>query len=97
MRKFVKEAKLSVAGDEPNAAALDAASATKSRVCPIVCDDDEQLIDGRCVEKARPQKARRARTEREARMPARARSREEPRSSNKLCFGPERNVVVACN
>jgi hypothetical protein len=49
LKEFVRHANLSVAGDEPNLAALDAAQTKRARVCPLVCDDGERAVGDRCV------------------------------------------------
>lgn len=110
-KNFVKHAKLSADGDEPSAAVLDAATAARTRVCPLVCEEGEHVVNGRCVEKARRVQARepeerraRPRAERHAEPPSRPRERAESyneRSSNssgggKLCFGAARNELVPC-
>jgi uncharacterized caspase-like protein len=52
LAEFMRLAKLSLPS-EPSAAALDAVSTYKKRVCPLNCDADERVVDGRCVAKAR--------------------------------------------
>ncbi len=110
-KNFVKHAKLSVDNDEPTAAVLDAASATRTRVCPLVCEEGEHVVRGRCVEKVKRVQAReaeekrpRARAERHAEPPSRPRAERHsepppstPRSGQKLCFGAGRNELVPCN
>jgi hypothetical protein len=107
-KNFVKHAKLSVDGDEPTAAVLDAASATRARICPLVCEEGEHVVRGRCVEKVRRVQAReteerrpRPRAERRAEPPSRAERHSEPpsssRSGQKLCFGAGRTELVPCN
>jgi hypothetical protein len=59
LKNFARYAKLSITSDEPTSAALDAASAIKARTCPLVCDDDERVLNGRCV--AKPRRAQRER------------------------------------
>jgi uncharacterized caspase-like protein len=53
LAEFIRLAKLSLPA-EPSAAALDAVSSHKKRVCPLRCEADERMVDGRCVAKARP-------------------------------------------
>lgn len=106
MKQFVKLAKLAVDGDEPNVAVLDAATAARSRVCPLVCDDNEHIVNGRCVEKEKARKVKAPAPAREVqqREAPRARQRAErnyeqpsrPSSGQKLCFGAERNQLVPC-
>jgi hypothetical protein len=47
---FVQHAKLGSAIN-PAREHLDAAKARNSRLCPLVCDDDEREVDGKCVAK----------------------------------------------
>ena len=54
LKSFARHAKLTIPGDEPSNAALDAALAKQSRVCPLVCDDDEKLVGDRCVAAPKP-------------------------------------------
>jgi peptidoglycan hydrolase-like protein with peptidoglycan-binding domain len=105
LRSFVRSAKLGIAGDEPSAAALDAASAKQARVCPLVCDDGEKVVGDRCVAVAKPRPARREAAPERRREPRRAaaeRPAPEPRESSssgggkKLCFGAARNELVPC-
>jgi Putative peptidoglycan binding domain len=99
LRDFARYAKLGISGDDPDVSLLDAAAAAKSRVCPLVCDGDEVVHNGRCASKPRPPRAR----EREASSGGRPRARaertyeERPSSSGtKVCFGAVRNEIVAC-
>lgn len=107
LKDFVRHANLSIAGEEPNVAVLDAASARRARVCPLVCDNDEKVVGDRCVPvtQNKPRQVRRepVQERRQAERPAaRPRERESYNSGNsgnsgkKLCFGGERNVLVAC-
>jgi uncharacterized caspase-like protein len=54
LAEFMRLAKLSLPA-EPTAAALDAVSAQKERVCPIKCEKGETAVGGRCVAKASSQ------------------------------------------
>jgi class 3 adenylate cyclase len=99
LRDFARYAKLGISGDDPDVSLLDAAAAAKSRVCPLVCDGDEVVHNGRCASKPRPPRAR----EREASSGGRPRARaertyeERPSSSGtKVCFGAVRNEIVPC-
>lgn len=89
LKSFARHAKLSIGSDEPTEGALDAAAGIKVRVCPVVCDDDEKLVDGRCVTKQR--KARREPSS-EGRREARRYRAEESKGSGgssgglKLCY-----------
>jgi hypothetical protein len=110
LRSFVRNAKLGVAGDEPNAAALDAASARRMRVCPLVCDDGEKVVGDRCVTVAKPRRARQEAVQEPRREPRREarrtwaerpaapprEARESPNAGKRLCFGASRNELVAC-
>jgi hypothetical protein len=109
-KNFVKHAKLSVDNDEPTAAVLDAATAARTRVCPLVCEEGEHVVRGRCVEKVRRVQAReseekrpRPRAERHAEPPSRPRAERpsepasSPRGGQKLCFGGARNELIPCN
>jgi hypothetical protein len=110
LKKFVKHAKLAVESDAPNAAVLDAAAAARDRVCPLVCDEGEHVVNGRCVENARPARehtrkaesrsgpAQRERPRREYDAPARSGGGGSGGGGgSKLCFGPERGgPLVAC-
>ena len=53
LKDFAHHAKLSIPNDEPTEDALRAAGAMKTRVCPVVCDGDEKLVNGRCVARQR--------------------------------------------
>jgi hypothetical protein len=103
LRDFARYAKLSIDDDEPSISLFDAATAAKSRVCPLQCADDEVMSDGRCVAKERPPRRREEeRTHhRLVRQPAERARRENadrPRSSGSgICFvGPGRSEVGAC-
>jgi len=104
LRNFARRSKLEVEGDEPSVALLDAATAARSRICPLVCGEDEHEINGRCVDWVPPAQERAHQTDsrdhsrqrverpRGEREPAEA-----PRGGQKLCFGPERGgPLVAC-
>lgn len=52
LAEFMRLAKLSLPA-EPSAAALDAVSTHKERVCPLKCEPGETAVGGRCVAKAR--------------------------------------------
>jgi hypothetical protein len=105
LKNFVRHAKLGITSDEPSSAALDAALAKQSRVCPLVCDDNEKLVGDRCVAVARPprpavkeqprrEQPRRAWAERPAAEPREPRGN--PNSGKRLCFGPRPNELVTC-
>jgi uncharacterized caspase-like protein len=49
VRDFARYAKLHLESDEPDVSMLDAATAAKTRVCPLVCGDDEVVQGGECV------------------------------------------------
>jgi hypothetical protein len=89
LQSFARHAKLPIASDAPTMAALNAASATKERACPLVCDDDERMVSGRCIPKERkarrePTKERRAYREPAGERPrARAERQAEPREPSK--------------
>jgi hypothetical protein len=74
LKDFVRHAKLNIPGDEPNVAVLDAASARRGRVCPLVCDNGEKMVGDRCVPAA-VNKPRRPSQER-AQEPRRERAHE---------------------
>lgn len=110
LKDFVRHANLSIAGEEPNVAVLDAASAKRSRVCPLVCDNDEKVVGDRCVPatqnkprqvRKEPVQERRQERRNWAERPA-AQPRESYNSGNsgnsgkKLCFGGARNELVTC-
>jgi hypothetical protein len=102
LKSFAHHAKLPIASDVPSMAALDAASAVKERACPLVCDDDMRLVNGRCVAKERKQqKERRARREEPAQEPRRQRAerpsaepREPANKPLKLCHAGGRQMTV---
>lgn len=101
LKNFARHAKLSIASDEPNVAALDAASAKRDRVCPLVCDDGEKVVGDRCVPvtQKKPQRARQEQAE--ERKPRRtyeqrAQPRESGNSGKRICFGPRPNEIVTC-
>lgn len=103
LKSFVRHAKLGITGDEPNISVLDAASATKTRVCPLVCDDGEKVVGDRCVSAAKPRPARREEAAKPARRawaerPAaeRAEPRGNPNAGKRICFGAGRNELVTC-
>jgi class 3 adenylate cyclase len=99
IKNFARHAKLMIDNDEPSVAVLDAALAAKDRACPLSCAGDQNVVDGRCVDKPR-----RVRHEagREPRRPApRAERRHEeqpsrPPAQGRVCFGPARNEIVPC-
>lgn len=101
LKDFARHAKLSIASDEPTTAVLDAATAMKERACPLVCNDDERIVNGRCVAKERKPVRREARPASEGRRyraerPARA-ERESSSSGSggglKLCqYGRQMSV-----
>jgi hypothetical protein len=103
LKNFARHAKLFIANDEPTIAVLDAASAMKARACPVVCGDDQRVVNGRCVAKVRERTVRKepAREPREERRRYRAeRPSEEPKSSGgsggglKLCNVGGRQMAV---
>jgi hypothetical protein len=100
LKSFVRLTKLSVSSDEPSAAVLDAATAARGRICPLVCDEGEHVVGGRCVDKPRPARAREANQPKPQAAP-RARNAYEAQPSKgvqKLCFGPDRNTPpFPCN
>lgn len=102
LKSFVRHAKLGITGDEPNISVLDAAAATRARVCPLVCSDDEKVVGDRCVGATKPQPARREQVRAPQREPRRAWAAEpsEPRgnsnSGKRICFGAGRNEIVTC-
>jgi hypothetical protein len=54
LKNFGRHAKVKVQSDEPTPAALEAVTARKDRACPLVCDDDEMVVKGKCVAKPKP-------------------------------------------
>jgi hypothetical protein len=108
LKEFARHAKLSVGGEEPNVALLDAAQSRKARVCPLVCDDDEKVVGDRCVPNVvnKPRQARQKPAQEERRaQPRRARAwAERPaaerapsgNSGKRICFGSGRTEIVAC-
>ena len=105
LKSFVRHARINIASDEPNMAALDAVLAKQSRVCPIVCDDNEKLLGDRCVAVAKPprpvvkeqprrEQPRRAWAERPAAEPSEPRGNSN--SGKRICFGPRPNEIVPC-
>jgi hypothetical protein len=110
LKEFVRHANLSVAGDEPNLAALDAAQTKRSRVCPLACDAGEKVVGDRCVPAAaatRPRQVRQQPAQQEQRRaqpkrawaerPAAAEPRASSNSGKRICFGAGRNEIVTCN
>lgn len=98
LKDFARHAKLSIAGDDPTEAALDAAAAMNARACPLVCDDGEKLVDGRCVakqRKVRREPAREARRNR-AEPPAAESSRSGSSGGLKLCYAGGRGQMTVC-
>ncbi len=103
LKSFVRHAKLTIPGDEPSNAALDATLAKQSRVCPIVCDDNEKLVGDRCVaapKPPRPAVREQARREQPRRAERPAAEPSEPRgnsnSGKRICFGARPNELVPC-
>ncbi|SRR5581483_11479805 len=106
LQNFTRHASLSVPSDAPTMAALNAASAMKERVCPLVCDSDERIMNGRCVPKERSKarrepavKERRAYREPAGERPRARAERAEPRESPKpfkLCQVSGRQMA-ACD
>jgi uncharacterized caspase-like protein len=50
---FAKRSKIALAADEPTTTALEALRGQKGRVCPLLCNGDEQELNGNCVAKPR--------------------------------------------
>ena len=103
LKSFVRHAKLGITSDEPSTAALDAVLARQSRVCPLVCDDNEKLVGDRCVAVAKPPRPvvkEQVRREQPRRAERQAAEPSEPRgnsnSGKRLCFGPRPNELVPC-
>jgi len=106
LKSFVRHAKLTITSDEPSVAALDAALAKQSRVCPLVCDSDEKLVGDRCVaapKPPRPAVKEQARREQPRRAWAERRPAAEPseprgnsNSGKRICFGARPNELVTC-
>ena len=109
LKDFARHANVSVGGEEPNVALLDAAQSRKSRVCPLVCDDDEKVVGDRCVPNTanKPRQARQKPAQEERRAQPRQRERawaERPaaerapsgNSGKRICFGSGRTEIVAC-
>lgn len=108
LKEFARHANVSVGGEEPNVALLDAAQSKKSRVCPLVCDDDEKVVGDRCVPNTanKPRQARQKPAQEERRAqprqrawaerPAAAERAPSGNSGKRICFGPGRGEIVAC-
>ena len=108
LKDFARHANVSVGGEEPNVALLDAAQSKKSRVCPLVCDDDEKVVGDRCVPNTanKPRQARQKPAQEERRAqprqrawaerPAAAERAPSGNSGKRICFGPGRGEIVAC-
>jgi hypothetical protein len=109
LKNFARHAKASLPGDEPSNAALDAALAKPSRVCPIVCDSDEKLVGERCVAVPKPprpavreqptrrEQPRRTWAERRpSAEPSESRGGGNSNSGKRLCFGARPNELVTC-
>jgi hypothetical protein len=105
LKNFARHANLGSIGDEPNVAALDAASAKRARVCPLVCDDGEKVVGDRCVPVTQKKPARTREQQVEERKPRRTyeqRPAAQPRESSnsnsgkRLCFGARPNELVTC-
>ena len=108
LKNFARHAKATIPGDEPSNAALDAALAKQTRVCPIVCDSDEKLVGERCVavpkpvrpavrEQPRREQPRRAWAERRpSAEPSESRGGGNSNSGKRLCFGARPNELVTC-
>jgi len=62
LKTFASYAKVKVPWEEPSLAALDAVTARKDRVCPLVCDDGEIEVKGKCVAKQVTRSATKAKT-----------------------------------
>jgi peptidoglycan hydrolase-like protein with peptidoglycan-binding domain len=56
-KSFVRQAKLSVDGDEPNVSVLDAASATRARVCSVAAKGEETPAETRRQTPPQPPRA----------------------------------------
>jgi uncharacterized caspase-like protein len=52
LERFAKFAKVKLDPAQPNDAVLEALTSRRSRVCPLVCDDEEEEKGGKCVRKA---------------------------------------------
>ena len=80
LAEFSRHAKVSLPGDAPTAAALEAVQARKERVCPLKCGKGEVEDDGECVAKVR-----------EKRQPSRARAESGSEAKPKLCWSQDQN------
>ncbi len=54
LREFAKLSKAAVSTEEPSDEALEVLKQRRGRVCPVDCDDDEKVVNGRCVPIVRP-------------------------------------------
>jgi hypothetical protein len=80
LAEFSRHAKVSLPGDAPTAAALEAVQARKERVCPLKCGKGEIEDDGECVAKVR-----------DKRQPSRARAEGGSEAKPKLCWSTDQN------
>lgn len=87
LQKFASHTKSTLSVTDPTAAALEAVSAQRARVCPLQCDDDETEVKGKCV--AKPSKANKVRSaEPSARRQQASPRRSRPESSERPSAGP---------
>jgi hypothetical protein len=64
LRKFSQHTKQSLVVSVPSLEALEAVAQQPNRICPLECDSDQRVVNGRCVDKPEPEAATR-RTRRE--------------------------------
>jgi uncharacterized caspase-like protein len=92
LAKFARLAKVSLSVDTPTAAALDALTGQKGRVCPLSCTPSEIQVNGKCI--ARPK------VEQASRNSAPKPESEKPSGSG-LCFasggGFTQSAFVPCD
>ena len=95
LAKFARSAKVSLSVDAPTAAALEALTNQKGRVCPLVCGAGEIEVKGRCIAKAREPMSKPKSATIDAKQKSRA---TEPKSQGGgLCYDGRPGQLVPCS
>jgi hypothetical protein len=95
LEEFARRTKIALSTDEPSAAALDAVTAQKGRICPLHCGSSQREVDGRCV--ARPNAVERKPAEAERKRPRQPQARKDDPSKH-TCWSNDRlQALVPCS
>jgi hypothetical protein len=95
LEEFARRTKIALATNEPTAAALDAVTAQKGRICPLHCGGSQREVDGKCV--AVPGARERRPTETRRAQERRPRARKDDPSKH-TCWSTDRwQAMVPCS